>query len=116
MLPASAHQPQSEMISVDAAAFDNTLAEPRRWPMRRVLAAFAVALALLSAFLTFVVLTGLTPVEPSPEVVVTFLLINSAAIILLVLIISSEVWAMVQARRRGRAAARLHVQIVAIFS
>ena len=68
------------MASVDATAFDNTIAESRRWPMRRVLAAFAVALALLSAFLTFVVLTGLTPVEPSPEVVVTFLLINSAAI------------------------------------
>ena len=104
------------MASVDATAFDNTIAESRRWPLRRVLAAFAVALALLSAFLTFVVLTGLTPIEPSPEVVVTFLLINSAAIILLVLIIGSEIWGMVQARRRGRAAARLHVQIVALFS
>jgi len=104
------------MASVDATAFDNTVAESRRWPMRRVLAAFAVALALLSAFLTFVVLTGLTPIEPTPEVVVTFLLINSAAIVLLVLIIGSEIWAMIQARRRGRAAARLHVQIVALFS
>jgi two-component system nitrogen regulation sensor histidine kinase NtrY len=105
------------MTSVDAAAaFDNALAEPRRWPMRRVLAAFAVALALLSAALTFVVLTGLTPIEPTPQVVVTFLLINSAAIVLLILIICSEVWAMIQARRRGRAAARLHVQIVGLFS
>jgi two-component system, NtrC family, nitrogen regulation sensor histidine kinase NtrY len=80
------------------------------------LAPFAVALALLSAFLTFVVVTGLTPVEPTPEVVRSFLLINAATILLLVGIILREVWQMVQARRRGRAAARLHVQIVSLFS
>jgi len=35
---------------------------------------------------------------------------------LLVGIILREIWQMVQARRRGRAAARLHVQIVSLFS
>ena len=35
---------------------------------------------------------------------------------LLVGIIGREVWQVVQARRRGRAAARLHVQIVGLFS
>jgi len=73
-------------------------------------------LALLSAFLTFVVLTGLTPIEPTREVVVSFLLINGATILVLVGIIVREVWQMIQARRRGRAAARLHVQIVSLFS
>jgi two-component system nitrogen regulation sensor histidine kinase NtrY len=77
---------------------------------------FAVGLALLSAFLTFVVLTGLTPIEPTPEVVYTFILINAATILLLVSIIVREVWQVVQARRRGRAAARLHIQIVSLFS
>jgi len=76
----------------------------------------AVALALISAFLTFVVLTGLTPIVPSHPVVIGFLLINAATILLLVLIIGREIWLVVQARRRGRAAARLHVQIVALFS
>jgi two-component system nitrogen regulation sensor histidine kinase NtrY len=80
------------------------------------LAPFAVGLALLSAFLTFVVLTGLTRIEPTREVVGSFLLINAATILLLVGIIVREVWLMVQARRRGRAAARLHVQIVSLFS
>ena len=84
--------------------------------MRKWLAPFAVGLALLSAFLTFVVLTGLTPIEPTAEVVRSFLLINAATILLLVGIIVREVWQMVQARRRGRAAARLHVQIVSLFS
>jgi two-component system nitrogen regulation sensor histidine kinase NtrY len=99
-----------------AAPFDPSLAERRGFSLRRWLAPFAVVLALLSAFLTFVVLTGLTPIEPTREVVRTFLMINAATILLLVGIIVREVWQMVQARRRGRAAARLHVQIVGLFS
>src|SRR6476469_3352941 len=106
------------MTSADtsAASFDPSFAEPRGWSLRRLLAPFAVGLALLSACLAFVVLTGLTPIEPTREVVVSFLLINGATILVLVGIIIREVWQMIQARRRGRAAARLHVQIVSLFS
>jgi two-component system nitrogen regulation sensor histidine kinase NtrY len=106
------------MTSADtpAPSSDSSFAEPRGWTLRRLLAAVAIALALLSSFLTFVVLTGLTPIEPTHRVVVTFLLIDAAAIFLLVVIIAREVWNVVQARRRGRAAAKLHVQIVGLFS
>ncbi|MHB8268445.1 sensor histidine kinase NtrY-like [Bradyrhizobium sp.] len=106
------------MTSPDTSApsFDPSFVEPRSRPLRRLLAPFAVGFALLSACLTFVVLTGLTPIEPTRHVVVTFLLINAATILLLVGIIVREVWQLVQARRRGRAAARLHVQIVSLFS
>jgi two-component system nitrogen regulation sensor histidine kinase NtrY len=110
--------PFAGMTSADtsAASFDPSFAESKGWSLRRLLAPFAVGLALLSAFLTFVVLTGLTPIEPTREVVVSFLLINGATILVLVGIIVREVWQMIQARRRGRAAARLHVQIVSLFS
>ncbi|MGY4295213.1 two-component system nitrogen regulation sensor histidine kinase NtrY [Bradyrhizobium sp. i1.4.4] len=84
--------------------------------MRRWLAPLAVAMALLSALLTFLVLTGLTRIEPTPEVVRSFYLINAATILLLVGIIVRELWQLILARRRGRAAARLHVQIVSLFS
>src|SRR6201986_110771 len=106
------------MTSADTAVptFDPSLAESRGWSRWRLLAAFAVVLALLSACLTFVVLTGLTPIEPSPAVVYSFILINAATILLLVGIIVREVWQVMQARRRGRAAARLHIQIVSLFS
>jgi two-component system nitrogen regulation sensor histidine kinase NtrY len=105
------------MTSADtsAPAFEPSSAEPRI-TLRRLLAPMAVGLALLSATLTFFVLTGLTPISPTHEVVVTFLLINAIAVFLLLLIIAREVWKVVQARRRGRAAARLHVQIVSLFS
>src|SRR6267378_1244541 len=106
------------MTSADTSvpSFDPSFAESKGGALRRFLAPFAVALALLSAFLTFVVLTGLTPVEPTRSVVFSFILINAATILLLVGIIVREVWQVVQARRRGRAAARLHVQIVSLFS
>jgi len=84
--------------------------------LRRWLAPFAVVIALLSAVLTFVVLTGLSRIEPTPQVVGSFLLLNAATILLLVGIILHEVWLVMQARRRGRAAARLHIQIVGLFS
>jgi two-component system nitrogen regulation sensor histidine kinase NtrY len=106
------------MTSADSPApsFDPSIDELRGRQLRRLLAPFAIGLALLSAFLTFVVLTGLTPIAPTSDVVVTFLLINIATILVLVVIIGREVWQVVQARRRGRAAARLHVQIVSLFS
>src|SRR6202163_3213867 len=106
------------MTSADSSApsFDPSFAESKGVSLRRWLAPFAVGLALLSAFLTFVVLTGLTPIEPTRLVVVSFILINAATILLLVGIIVSEVWQVMQARRRGRAAARLHIQIVSLFS
>src|ERR1700710_2917856 len=106
------------MTSADtsAASFDPSFAESKGWSLWRWLAPFAVGLALLSALLTFVVLTGLTSIEPTRKVVVSFLLINGATILVLVGIIIREVWQVVQARRRGRAAARLHIQIVSLFS
>jgi two-component system nitrogen regulation sensor histidine kinase NtrY len=106
------------MTSADttAASLDPSFAEPKVSPLRRWLAPFAVGLALLSAFLTFVVLTGLTRIEPTRVVVVSFMLINGATILLLVGIVVREVWQVMQARRRGRAAARLHIQIVSLFS
>src|SRR6201991_1126092 len=106
------------MTSADAAtpSFDPSLAESRARALRKWLAPDAGVLAPLSAFLTFVVLTGLTRIAPTPDVAVTFMLINGATILVLIGIILREVWQMLQARRRGRAAARLHFQIVGLFS
>ncbi|HEY0235683.1 MAG TPA: PAS domain-containing sensor histidine kinase [Afipia sp.] len=106
------------MTTADTSApsFDIAPGRPGSARLRRLLAPVAVGLALLSAFLTFIVLTGLTPIPPTHYVVITFLLINVATILTLLVIIGRELWKVVQARRRGRAAARLHVQIVSLFS
>jgi two-component system, NtrC family, nitrogen regulation sensor histidine kinase NtrY len=107
------------MTSIGQAATTELMtaaAGPTSGWIPRALGVAAVALALLSAILTFVVLAGLTPIAPTHEVVVTLLLANAGTVFLLVLVIAREVWKIVQARRRGRAAARLHVRIVALFS
>jgi two-component system nitrogen regulation sensor histidine kinase NtrY len=82
----------------------------------RLIGAIAVGIALLSATATFLVLAGLTPISPVHEVVVTLLCVNAATGLLLLAIIGREVWVVVQARRRGRAGSRLHVQIVGLFA
>jgi two-component system nitrogen regulation sensor histidine kinase NtrY len=105
-------------MSVEQAAnAEATLvASPAKRGEIRVLGPIAVGLALLSAFATFIVLADLTPISPTHDVVVTLLMINAAAVMLLLGVIVREVWQVVQARRSGRAAARLHVRIVGLFS
>ena len=82
----------------------------------RLIGAIAVGIALLSATATFLVLAGLTPIAPVHDVVVELLLGNVVTGLLLLAIIGREVWVVVQARRRGRAGSRLHVQIVGLFA
>ncbi|MGO9356191.1 MAG: ATP-binding protein [Xanthobacteraceae bacterium] len=102
-------------MTSEAVTIDASLAEPQRRPLRRFLVPFAVGIALLSAALTFLVLTEMTPVRPTDAVVNTFLAIDAGTILMLLAIIVSEITKLVQARRRGRAAARLHVQVVLLF-
>jgi len=100
-----------------AATVDTTLASaPTKRGEMRVLGPIVVGLALLSALVTFIVLADFTPLSPTHNVVVTLLLANAATMLLLLAIIVREVWQVVQARRTGRAAARLHIRIVGIFS
>jgi len=91
-------------------------ATPAAGWIARSLGMGAVAVALLSALVTFVVLADLTPIPPTDAVVRTLLAANAFTVFFLVLVIGREVWGVVQARRRGRAASRLHVRIVALFS
>jgi two-component system nitrogen regulation sensor histidine kinase NtrY len=105
-------------MSVEQAATAETAiaASSGRRGETRILGPLSVGLALLSAFVTFIVLADLTPVSPTHNVVVTLLLTNAATVLLLLGIIVREVWQVVQARRSGRAASRLHVRIVGLFS
>src|SRR5262252_6417264 len=107
------------MTSVDDVAGSNIAAPDGGGGIKLAsgfLGPLAVGLALLSAVVTFLVLTGLTPIVPTHEVVVTVLLANAATALILLAVIGREVLLIVQARRRGRAGARLHVRIVGLFS
>src|SRR5437868_2055425 len=74
------HSPPTQMSSADTsvASLDPSFAEPRGRSLWRLVAPFAVAVALLSALLTFVVLTGLTRIQPTREVVQNSLIVARA--------------------------------------
>ena len=106
------------MTNVGQAAtvdFGATATPAPGW-LSRVIGLVAVAIALLSAVATFLVLANLTPILPTHEVVLELLAFNAITILLLIGVIAREVWRVFAARRRGRAGARLHVRIVALFS
>jgi two-component system nitrogen regulation sensor histidine kinase NtrY len=91
------------------------LGAERRLPWR-VIGFVAVGAAMLSALATFLVLSGLTPLPPTHNVVVSLLAINGLAALILIAVIAREIMQIVQARRHGRAGARLHVRIVGLFA
>src|SRR5690349_3421995 len=87
-------------------------------PTRRfgVLGLGLILLALASAAVTFLVLTGLTPFEPTHQVVVALLLINVGFGVAIIGLIGVEILGLVRARRRRQAGAALHMRIIGLFS
>ncbi|MGD9668200.1 MAG: ATP-binding protein [Hyphomicrobiaceae bacterium] len=75
-----------------------------------------VVLALVSALVTYLILTGLTPIVPSRGVVWSALFFNVALIIAMIAVITWQVVGLWRAWRAKSAGARLHVRIVALFS
>jgi two-component system, NtrC family, nitrogen regulation sensor histidine kinase NtrY len=101
----------AEIASASTAGVSSTTAAPG--PLARAVGFGAIVLGLLSAFATFLVGANLTPVSPTLELA----LYVTDGIVAFLLILSSvgEVWRIYQARRRGRAGARLHVRILLLF-
>ena len=75
-----------------------------------------VIVALLSAAISFVILLGLTPIRPEQNVITTAVVFNSLLVAYLVFVILGEFIRLLKARKVGKAAAQLHVRIVALFS
>ncbi|MDN5927318.1 MAG: PAS domain-containing sensor histidine kinase [Hyphomicrobiales bacterium] len=97
----------------------NLISEAPRNERRRVLilpGVIAVVCALFAAASSFVILTGLTPIVPDEKTTLTLIAVNAFFILVLAGLIIREVHHIFTARRRGKAAARLHVRIVSLFS
>lgn len=87
---------------------------------RRLLAlpgVVAVVGAIVTAGLSFVILVGATSIVPDNLTTIGLIIgANTLFVLLLIGLIAREVHRIVVARRRGKAASRLHVRIVAMFS
>jgi two-component system nitrogen regulation sensor histidine kinase NtrY len=75
-----------------------------------------VLLSLVSAFATYLILTGLTPITPRNEVVLTVLALNIALIIAMIALLTLQIIGLARAWRQRTPGARLHIRIVALFS
>lgn len=98
-----------------AAGMANTLGEGKR-SRSRILAPSLVIVSVISAAVTFAILTGSTSIIPTREVVITLVTVNGAAVLGLIAIITMEVLAILKARKNRSAGARLHLRILALFS
>ena len=76
---------------------------------------FAV-LGLVSGVLTYLVLSNLTPLRPSPVIIWSLLSTNIFIVTGLVFIIGWQLIALRRARRAKRAGARLHSRLVTLFA
>ncbi|MBX3569275.1 MAG: PAS domain-containing sensor histidine kinase [Rhizobiaceae bacterium] len=73
--------------------------------------------ALVTAALSFAILIGVTPIAPDDTVTLaTIIGINAALVIVLIGLLVRELRRVLAARAHGKAASRLHVRIVAMFS
>ncbi|MTI45866.1 PAS/PAC sensor signal transduction histidine kinase [Roseibium hamelinense] len=72
--------------------------------------------ALVSIGVTFAILMGMTPIAPTRDVAFAAMTVNGLLALCLMISIAWEIGKLWTARRKGRAAARLHVRIVALFS
>ena len=75
-----------------------------------------VVLSLVSAFATYLILTGLTPITPRNEVVLTVLALNIVLIIAMIALLTWQIIGLARAWRLRTPGARLHIRIVALFS
>jgi two-component system nitrogen regulation sensor histidine kinase NtrY len=75
-----------------------------------------VLLSLVSAFATYLILTGLTPIAPRGEVVFVVLFLNVVLILAMIALLAWQVVGLARAWRDRVAGARLHIRIVALFS
>jgi two-component system, NtrC family, nitrogen regulation sensor histidine kinase NtrY len=108
--PAASGRVQGELPEAPAS-----VQRGERDGVTRMLGFAAVVALLISGAVTFLILIGLAPIEPTNEVVFTALALNSALAAILTFLIGREIWIILQARRKGRAAARLHIRIVGLF-
>lgn len=76
----------------------------------------AAILALISASISFTVLMGFTSIEPNQDIIQIAMIVNGLLVSILAGAIIWELGGILIARRRGRAASRLHVRVVVLFS
>jgi two-component system, NtrC family, nitrogen regulation sensor histidine kinase NtrY len=75
-----------------------------------------MVLSLVSGLATYLILTNMTPIVPTGEVVPIVLLLNIVLILAMISVIAWHMWGLWRAWRDKVAGSRLHIRIVGLFS
>lgn len=101
----------------------SVLRKPRNWfgrfpltEITRFLSILFATLGIASGVGTYVILTGVTPLESNPETIWTLLSVNIFLIGGLLLVIGAQAVRVRRRQRAGLAGARLHGRVIALFS
>ncbi len=109
-----------EMSAVSDPKYSEPITHVENPADARNLLALPGILAILGALavsaISFIVLTGLTAIRPDEQTTLVLIAINVFFVLLLGVLIGREAHRILMARRRGKAASRLHVRIVLLFS
>lgn len=104
-------------MTITAAVDQETVQQNKRSTTRivRLTGLVFMVLSIISISVTYVVLTGLSTIEPTAEIIRLCLIVNSVLIAGLFGSIGWEIKNLIGARYRARAAARLHVRFITLF-
>ncbi|MDE2384977.1 MAG: PAS domain-containing sensor histidine kinase [Alphaproteobacteria bacterium] len=75
-----------------------------------------VSIGTIIGFATFLLLTGLTPFQPSSSNITNMLIANGVVVVVMVAMIVGQIIHLFWERRRGTAGAGLHIRLVTLFS
>ncbi len=96
---------RKELVDIPALA-----SIPYSWGMS------IVVLALISGLATYLILTGVTPISPTQNVVRSLFAVNLVVVLIMLGMIGWQVFQLWRARQQGIAGARLHVRLVSLFA
>ncbi len=75
-----------------------------------------VIIGVTTGLATFMILTGMTPIKPTPESTVLLVIVNGALLLVMALMVLGQVMFLFVERARGTAGAGLHLRLVLLFS
>lgn len=75
-----------------------------------------VVLGTLTGLITFLLLTGVTPIKPTETVIDGLIFANTVLVVLMAAMIGGQLFYLLVERRRGTAGTGLHIRLISLFS
>ena len=75
-----------------------------------------VVLGTLTGLTTFLLLTGVTPIQPTEAIIDSLIFANTVLVVLMGAMIAGQLFYLLMERRRGTAGTGLHIRLISLFS